>query len=99
MTATNKRIELGDLAEDQVTKYRGVVVAFQKCLTGCDRFTLQSQEMKDGKVPDAYAFDATTVVLITKSVVVPNLPAETRQIAALPEPKLKAGGPHTREQR
>ena len=82
------KIELGDLAEDQVTKYRGVVTGFTKYLTGCDRFILQSQELKDGKVPDAYSFDVTTVKLITKRAVVPDaIPAP------LPEPVRKAGGP------
>jgi hypothetical protein len=85
------RIELGDLAEDMITKYRGVVVGFTKHITGCDRFTLQSQDMKDGKIPDAYNFDATTVTLIEKQVVRPvTVPAP------LPKPELKAGGPPSR---
>lgn len=88
------KIELGDLAEDMVTKYRGVVVGFTKHITGCDRFTLQSQDIKDGKIPDAYNFDATTVELIKKSVV---RPVETP--APLPQPVLKTGGPPTRSVR
>ena len=86
----NDKIELGDLAEDTVTKYRGVVVGFTKHLTGCDRFILQSQEIKDGKIPDAYNFDVTTVRLIEKGVVQPTFKPEP-----LPAPVRKAGGPPT----
>lgn len=85
-----EKIELGDLAEDAITKYRGIVVGFTKHITGCDRFTLQSQEIKDGKIPDAYNFDVTTVRLITKGVVEPVGKPEP-----LPEPVRKAGGPPT----
>lgn len=84
----NEKIELGDIAEDVITKYRGVVVGFTKHLTGCDRFTLQSQDIKDGKIPDAYGFDVTTVKLIEKGAVQP-----TRTLEPLPEPERKAGGP------
>jgi hypothetical protein len=87
-----EKIELGDLAEDQITKYRGVVVGFTKHITGCDRFTLQSQEMKDGKIPDAYTFDVSTTVLITKGVVRPATAPEP-----LPNAEIKAGGPATRQ--
>lgn len=84
------KIELGDLAEDTITKYRGIVTSFTKHITGCDRFTLQSQDVRDGKIPDAYNFDVTTVKLIEKGVVQPvTIPAP------LPEPVRKAGGPPT----
>lgn len=82
------KIELGDLAEDMITKYRGVVVGFTKHITGCDRFTLQSQDIKDGKIPDAYNFDVTTLKLIEKGVVPVT-------VVPLPDPVLKAGGPPT----
>ena len=88
----NDKIELGDLAEDTITKYRGVVVAFSKHITGCDRFTLQSQDIKDGKIPDAYTFDVTTVRLVERGVAVaPRVP--------LPEPVRRAGGPPARVNR
>lgn len=85
------KIELGDLAEDQITKYRGIVIGFTKHITGCDRFILQSQDIKEGKIPDAYNFDVTTVTLIKKQVVRPVVVPEP-----LPVPELKAGGPPTR---
>lgn len=88
------KIELGDLAEDTITKYRGVVVGFTKHLTGCDRYTLQSQDIKDGKIPDAYTFDVTTVTLIERGAVKP-----ARRVEPLPEPVRKAGGPPSRVER
>lgn len=91
---SNDKIELGDLAEDTITKYRGVVVSFTKHITGCDRFTLQSQDIKDGKIPDAYNFDVTTVILIEKSVAKVN-----PKVEPLPKPEHRAGGPHTRGER
>jgi hypothetical protein len=81
-------IELGDIAEDTITKYRGVVVSFTKHITGCDRFTLQSQEIKDGKIPDAYNFDCSTCILIQKGAV--KVPEEKKQDI---KPEIKAGGP------
>lgn len=83
-----EKIELGDIAEDTITKYRGVVVGFTKHITGCDRFTIQSQDIKDGKIPDAYTFDVTTVILIERGAVKPSVMVER-----LPEPERKAGGP------
>lgn len=89
----NESIQIGDLAEDTITKYRGVVVAFTKHITGCDRFTLQSQEIKDGKIPDAYNFDCSTCVLIEKAVV--KVPDTVKNVA----PEIKPGGPATRGSR
>lgn len=94
MREMHQKIELGDIAEDTITKYRGVVVGFTKHLTGCDRFILQSQDIKDGKIPDAYNFDVTTVKLIEKGAVRPEIQPEP-----LPEPVRKAGGPPTRVRR
>lgn len=88
------KVELGDLAEDMITKYRGIVVGFTQHITGCDRFILQSQELTDGKIADAYNFDVSTVVLIEKGVVVPTVAAP-----ALPPPTIKPGGPPRRERR
>jgi hypothetical protein len=91
MELMDQTVELGDLAEDMITKYRGVVIAITKHLTGCDRFHLQSQDIKDGKIPDAYGFDITTVKLITKGVV---KPVERQPVKFTPEEK--PGGPPTR---
>lgn len=89
---TPEKLALGDLAEDMITGYKGVAVAFTKHITGCDRFTLQGPTDKDGKLPDAYAFDVTTIRVLQKGVVVPI----GREIAPLPEPERKPGGPPTR---
>lgn len=88
------QIELGDLAKDTITNYVGVVVGFTKYITGCDRFTLQSQEIKEGKIPDSYNFDCSTCILVKKAVVkVPRL--VEKEI----DPEIKPGGPPTKAQR
>ena len=58
-------------------------------LTPISEIKKKSQEIKEGKIPDSYSFDVSTVILIKKGVVkVPNL-------KPLPQPEVKAGGPPT----
>lgn len=91
------KIELGDLAKDTITNYIGVVTGFTKHITGCDRFILQSQECKDGKLPDAYSFDVTTVELVKKGVV--KVPEDRLIHKQEMKPTARPGGPPTRESR
>lgn len=42
------KIELGDLVQDQVTKFKGIAVVRATYLTGCSRITIQPQ-LKKGK--------------------------------------------------
>jgi hypothetical protein len=90
--AESEIVELGDIGEDMITGYRGVCVTFSKHITGCDRITLQAPTDKDGKIPDAYGFDVTTVKLVKKNAVTPI----GRDIEPLPEVERKPGGPPTR---
>lgn len=84
-------IQLGDLAEDMITGYKGIVVGITKHITGCDRFILQSQETKDGKIADAYNFDVSTCKLIRSGVVKP-LDKTPEKIKT----EIKPGGPPTK---
>lgn len=88
-------IELGDMAKDTITGYIGVVVAFTKHITGCDRFILQAQltEKDNSKLPDSYGFDVTTVELVKKAVV--KVDPEVRQV----KPVKRPGGPPTKAER
>ena len=80
-------LALGDRAEDTVTGYRGIVVAFSQHLAGCDRVTLQAPAQKDGTIPEAHNVDVLTVQLVAKAVVTRRQQAE------------KPGGPPTRARR
>ncbi len=71
-------IELGDIAKDKVTGYTGVVIARTKWLYGCERFTLQTKEMKDGKPIDNCSFDGPQLKLVSRAFL---------------EPKTDTGGP------
>lgn len=52
------QINLGDVARDKITGFKGMVVARTKWLQNCDRLMLQPQELdKDGKVADSQSFD------------------------------------------
>jgi hypothetical protein len=50
-------IELGAHVRDKITGFEGVVVAKTEYLTGCNRISLQSKELKDGKPLDWQNFD------------------------------------------
>lgn len=62
-------ITLGDIAQDRITGYRGIVVGIAQHLTGCARAGLQAQIDKEGKVPEAQWFDVTTLERIGPSAV------------------------------
>lgn len=81
-------IELGDLAKDSVSGFKGVVVGVTKWLSGCDRYVLQPQELQENGAPvEIQSFDVTQLVLIKKAVVpvVLNLNTE-RAVTGGPRP-------------
>lgn len=61
-----KLFALGDVVEDTVTAFRGVVVAKTRWLNGCIRITVQPQELKDGKPIDALGFDVEQLELVRR---------------------------------
>lgn len=71
-------LTLGCVAKDKISGFTGVVIAITEWLNGCQRITLQPQELKDGKPIDNFTFDAEQVEVVT--------PIEA------PQPK-KTGGP------
>lgn len=62
--ANKNEIHLGDTAKDTITGYEGVVVARTLWLHGCERITIQSRELKDGKPVDSCTFDVEQVELV-----------------------------------
>lgn len=51
------KVELGSKARDRVTSYTGIVYARHEYLYGCRRYTLQAQELKDGKPVETLTTD------------------------------------------
>jgi hypothetical protein len=50
-------VALGAKVKDKVTGYTGIVIGRTEWLYGCFRYTVQSQEMKDGKPVESMGFD------------------------------------------
>lgn len=82
-----KRIELGDLVRDTVTKFEGIVINEVLWLHGCRRLGVQPRALtKDGKVADYQSFDEGQLVLV-KSAVAPRtspLPQSTAEATGGP---------------
>lgn len=57
-------VELGDIAKDSVSGYKGVVVAVTHWLNGCRRITIQSQELHNGQPIDGHTFDEMQVEVV-----------------------------------
>jgi hypothetical protein len=62
-------IELGDTVKDRITGIEGVVMGHTRWLYGCDRITIQPQEVKDGKPAEMTTFDLPQLELVRKRVV------------------------------
>lgn len=58
------KFELGTKARDKVTGYVGIIIGRAEWLYGCRRYSLQSQEMKDGKPVGALALDEDAIEVI-----------------------------------
>ena len=81
---TNKTVELGDMVQDVVSKFRGIAVARTLHLFKCDRITVEPEVKRDGTVPDSYTFDIQSLKIIKKRhVKVPEtLPVEAKRAGA-----------------
>ena len=59
-------IELGDEVQDIITGLTGIAITKAEYLWGCDRFAVQPQEIKDGKIVESTWFDEPQLTVITK---------------------------------
>ncbi len=76
-----KRVELGDLVIDTVTKFKGIVTQKVYYLQGCARFCVSPQGLdKDGKIKDSCFIDEPQLEVSKKAVVKvdPDILEETR---------------------
>jgi len=61
---TRPAVQLGDKAKHAITGFTGVVVCISNWISGCQRITIQSQELRDGKPVDNQSFDAEEIEVI-----------------------------------
>ena len=76
-----KRIELGDLVIDKVTKFKGIATQKVFYLQGCARFAVSPQGLdKDGKIKESLFFDEPQLEISKKAVIKvdPEILEETR---------------------
>lgn len=57
-------MKLGDIVRDTVTDFSGTVIARHLYLNGCERLSLQSRELKDGKPVEPQTFDVEQLELV-----------------------------------
>lgn len=79
---------LGDEVKDQITGYKGFIVARCDYMTGCNRYGIGQKMKKDGTLPKWQWFDEPSLKLTKKNV-----------IDILPKgKKIKTGGPRSANQ-
>jgi hypothetical protein len=69
-------LKLGDRAKDKISGFTGVVVAITNWLNGCQRVTIQPEELKDGRPIENCTFDAEQVEIVAHA-----MPAEAEPVA------------------
>lgn len=62
-------VNLGDEVQDTVTGFKGIIVAKTDFIHGCTRVSVQPKVGKDGKIPEAQAFDAPALKVLKAAVV------------------------------
>jgi hypothetical protein len=67
MSIVEFKIELGAEVKDKVSGYKGLVVGRHHYLYGCHRYSVHSQELKDGKPVDGFTFDEGQLEVIKKT--------------------------------
>jgi hypothetical protein len=79
------KVELGDRVRDRVTGLSGIVYGITDWLNGCQRISIQPEEIKDGKPVEMSVIDVQDIIIINKQVHTPAILIESE-----PE-KRKAG--------
>lgn len=60
--------ELGVIGKDKITGFQGVLTSRCEFLTGCNRYCIQPQELKDGKPIEGLYFDEAQIEIIGKGI-------------------------------
>ena len=68
---------LGEKAKDEISGYKGVIVALTEWLNGCRRITIQCEELFEGKPIENQTFDAEQVSRVGKKPTAGKAPSRT----------------------
>lgn len=68
--------ELGSMAEDLITGFKGIIAARSNWISGCNTYGLRPEVDKDGKVLELEWFDENVIFIIKEGVITINKPAE-----------------------
>lgn len=79
-----KKIKLGDVVEDKVTGFKGIVTVVSEYLNGCCRMGVQPRVDKDGKVPDSIYVDEPQLRHVEEK---PELVGEQKTGGPRPDPQ------------
>jgi len=60
------KFKLGQRAKEKITGFSGIIVARIDYLTGCNRYSLQSEDLHEGKPVDWQNFDENQLELVKK---------------------------------
>ncbi len=60
--------ELGTMARDIITGFRGVIMAKTKWINNCVRYGVQSKTLKDGKPVDELWFDEQRLEAVSEEI-------------------------------
>lgn len=72
------KFDLGDKVKERITGFEGVVVCQSRYLTGCNRYAVQSQELRDGKPADWVYFDEDMLVINGQNINIRPYPKTNR---------------------
>lgn len=87
----NKQFKLGDVVEDLITGYKGVIVIYLQYLYNQDRYGVRSKELHDGKPIEPIFFDATSLRFIEGTdIKVPEFPEITVNLSDEVKDKVSA---------
>ena len=73
------KFDLGDLVEDKITGFKGIVTCRSQWLHNCHTYSVKPTELKDGIPQDAQGFDEPQLAIAKKE--------------AIKKPKKVTGGP------
>lgn len=60
--------KLGKKGRDKITRFTGILTARCEFLTGCNRYCIQPQELKDGKPIDSIYFDEAQIEILSDGI-------------------------------
>lgn len=70
--------ELGLKAKEKVTGFKGIITSRCEFMTGCNRYCIQPQELKDGKPIEGIYFDEDQIEIIGKGISPKSVQGERR---------------------